>query len=72
MSPAFCFFAMLPIASALNAERRRMSSKRPPPAWHAALMLEGITEADVSRCNHGGAGLELVLFSVGSLGQRRW
>ena len=53
---------MLPIASALNAKRRRMYSKRRPPAWHAALMLEGnYTEADVSRCNHGGAGLELAL-----------
>ena len=35
---------MLPIGSALNAKRRRMSSKRPPPAWHAALMLKGFTE----------------------------
>ena len=32
---------MLPIASALNAKRRRMYSKRRPPAWHAARMLEG-------------------------------
>ena len=38
---------MLPIASALNAKRRRMSGKRPPPAWHAALMLEGFTEVDL-------------------------
>ena len=63
---------MLPIASALYAKRRLVSSQRPPSAWHAALMLEGITEADVSRCNHGGAGLELVLLHLRSLVQRRW
>ena len=39
---------MLPIGSALNAKRRRMSGKRPPPAWHAALMLKGFTEVDLA------------------------
>ena len=39
---------MLPIASAINLKRRRITGKNPPPAWDAALPAEGFIEADLA------------------------
>ena len=40
--------AMLPIARALSAKRRRVIGKQPTPAVYAALRAEGFSEADLA------------------------